>query len=108
MMNVQLFQDNYYEWARGLEKTNRVDLFVQGSNAFLFSSKCTGEQQILSVPSVYDAFMQLPNPTQPMKISAERTEELDVELTGVATTEEIEQMQDKQREELEQKKLSWD
>ena len=53
--------------------------------------------------------MQLPNPTQPMKISAERTEELDVELTGVATTEEeIEQMQDKQREELEQKKLSWD
>ena len=53
--------------------------------------------------------MQLPNPTQPMKISAERTEELDVELTDVATTEEeIEQMQDKQREELEQKKLSWD
>ena len=103
------FRKIYYEWVRGLEKTNRVDLFVQGSNAFLFSSKCTGEQQILSVPSVYDAFMQLPNPTQPMKISAERTEELDVELTDVATTEEeIEQMQDKQREELEQKKLSWD
>ena len=103
------FRIIYYEWVRGLEKTNRVDLFVQGSNAFLFSSKCTGEQQILSVPSVYDTFMQLPNPTQPMKISAERTEELDVELTDVATTEEeIEQMQDKQREELEQKKLSWD
>ena len=103
------FRIIFCEWVSGLEKPNRVDLFVQDSNTFLFSSKCTGEQQILSVPSVYDAFMQLPNPTQPMKVSAERTDELDVELTDVATTEEeIEQMQDKQREELEQKKLSWD
>ena len=69
----------------------------------------TGDQQILSVPSVYDAFMQLPSTTQSMKLPAERTEELDVELTDTATTEEeIEQIQGKQREELEQKKLSWD
>ena len=68
-----------------------------------------GDQQILSVPPVYDAFMQLPSTTQSMKPPAERTEELDVELTDAATTEEErEQIQDKQREELEQKKLSWD
>jgi len=60
------------------------------------------------VPSVYDAFMQLPSPKQSVLQPTERTEELDVELTDATTEEEKEQIQDKQREELEQKRLSWD
>ena len=75
------------------------------TNILIFS----GEQQWLSVPPVYDAFMQLPSPKQSTEIQPERTEELGVEeLTDVMTEEEREQIQDKQREELEQKKLSWD
>ena len=54
--------------------------------------------------------MQMPSPKQFAEIStAERTEELDVEeLTDATTEEEQEQIQDRQKEELEQKKLSWD
>lgn len=74
-----------------------------------FCIPSSGEQQVLSVPSVYDAFMQLPSPQQPSEKPSERTEELDVEEpTDAMTEDEREQMQDKQREELEQKKLSWD
>ena len=67
-----------------------------------------GDQDILSVPTIFDAFMKLPSPKELMKEASERTEELDVELTEATTEEEIEQIQDKQREELEQKKMSWD
>lgn len=55
--------------------------------------------------------MQLPSPKQSLstEVQSQRTEELVVEeLTGVMTEEEREQMKDKQREEFEQKKLSWD
>lgn len=69
----------------------------------------SGDQQLLSVPSVFDAFMQLPSPKQSTEVQSERTEELVVEeLTDVMTEEERERMKDKQREEFEQKKLSWD
>lgn len=69
----------------------------------------SGDQQLLSVPSVFDAFMQLPSPKQSTEVQSQRTEELVVEeLTDVMTEEEREQMKDKQREEFEQKKLSWD
>ena len=60
------------------------------------------------MPPVYDAFMQMPSPKQTTDVPSERTEELDVELTEATTEEEQKQIQDKQREELEQKKLSWD
>lgn len=43
-----------------------------------------------------------------MKEALERTEELDVDLTEATTEEELEQIQDKQREELEQKKMIWE
>lgn len=43
-----------------------------------------------------------------MKEALERTGELDVDLTEATTEEELEQIQDKQREELEQKKMIWE
>lgn len=57
------------------------------------------------MPTVFDAFMKLPSPKVLMKEALERTEELDVDLTEATTEEELEQIQDKQREELEQKKM---
>lgn len=72
--------------------------------SFLYS----GDQQLLSVPNVFDAFMKLPSPKELMKEALERTEELDVDLTEATTEEELEQIQDKQQEELEQKKMTWD
>lgn len=63
----------------------------------------------MSVPSVFDAFMKLPSPKISTEVQSERTEELIVEeLTDVMTEEEREHMKVKQREEFEQKKLSWD
>lgn len=52
--------------------------------------------------------MKLPSPKALMKEALERTEELDVDLTEATTEEELEQIQDKQREELEQKKMIWE
>ena len=43
-----------------------------------------------------------------MKEALERPDELDVDLTEATTEEELEQIQDKQREELEQKKMIWE
>lgn len=81
----------------------------QRENLGLLVTKLRGDQQLLSVPSVFDAFMQLPSPKQSTEVQSERTEELVVEeITDVMTEEEREQMKDKQREEFEQKKLSWD
>lgn len=60
------------------------------------------------MPTVFDAFMKLPSPKGLMKEALERTEELDVDLTEATTEEELEQIQDKQREELEQKKMIWE
>lgn len=75
------------------------------SQLLIFDS---GDQEIFSVLPVFDAFVKLPSPKESMKQAPERTEELDVELSEAATEEEMEQIQDKQREELEQKKMSWD
>lgn len=60
------------------------------------------------MPTVFDAFMKLPSPKALMKEALERTEELDVDLTEATTEEELEQIQDKQREEIEQKKMIWE
>ena len=57
---------------------------------------------------IFDAFVKLPSPKESLKLATERTEELGVELTEVTSEEEIAQVQDKQREELEQKKMTWD
>ena len=57
---------------------------------------------------IFDAFVKLPSPKESLKLATERTEELDVELTEVTSEEEIAQVQDKQKEELEQKKMTWD
>ncbi|XP_078365388.1 transmembrane protein 143-like isoform X2 [Oculina patagonica] len=89
-------------------KYDPSEAIKQLENLGLLTMKQKGEQEIFSVLPVIDAFMKLPSPKESMKEALERTEELDVELTEAATEEEIEQMHDKQREELEQKKMSWD
>ena len=63
---------------------------------------------MFSVLPIFDAFMKLPSPKESLKLATERTEELDVELTEATSEEELEYVQDKQREEMEQKKMTWD
>lgn len=89
-------------------KYDPLEPLKQLENLGLLVTKQRGDQQILSVPTVFDAFMKLPSPKVLMKEALERTEELDVDLTEATTEEELEQIQDKQREELEQKKMIWE
>lgn len=85
-----------------------TEALKQLENFGLLVAKQRGGVEIFSVLPIFDAFMKLPSPKEPLKLATERTEELDVELTEATSEEELEQVQDKRREELEQKKMTWD
>jgi len=89
-------------------KYDPTEAIKQLENFDLVVTKQKGDQEIFSVLPIFDAFVKLPSPKESLKLATERTEELDVELTEVTSEEEIAQVQDKQREELEQKKMTWD